>query len=308
MAAYLELYYNGKLAERVEATRTLLRECCVCPRHCTVKRIGGETGKCNTASLARVSSYGAHFGEEAPLVGRNGSGTIFFANCNLKCLFCQNYTISHLGDGTEVTSTELAEMMLSLQSRGCHNINLVSPTHVIPQILEALNVAISMGLNIPLVYNSGGYDSIETLQLLAGIIDIYMPDMKYSDEKTAKELSGIEQYPEINQSAVREMHHQVGDLQIDSDGIATRGLLIRHLVLPQALAGTEQIVEFISSNISTNSYVNIMAQYHPCYRASKIPGLSRQLLQREFDEAVELALKAGLKRLDKAHPLIMRTF
>ena len=238
-------------------------------------------------------------------MGKSGSGTIFFTNCNLKCLFCQNYDISQLGNGTEVTSEELAGMMLTLQSKGCHNINLVSPTHVVPQILEALNIAIAKGLNIPLVYNSGGYDSIETLQILDGIIDIYMPDMKYSDAKTAEELSGVENYPEVNKATIKEMHNQVGDLQIDNQGIATRGLLIRHLVLPHALAGTEKIVDYISSEISKNSYINIMAQYHPCYKASQIPQLSRRLLQREFDEAVDLAIKAGLKRLDKAYPTVV---
>jgi putative pyruvate formate lyase activating enzyme len=306
MAAYLDLYCNGKFAERVEAARALLQKCHVCPRHCAVNRRAGETGKCNTAILASVSSYGPHFGEESPLVGKNGSGTIFFANCNLKCVFCQNYDISQLGNGAEVTCGELARIMLSLQAKGCHNINLVSPTHVVPQILEALDIAIGMGLKLPLIYNSGGYDSVETLKLLDGIIDIYTPDMKYSDKKIAKELSGIEDYPEVNQAAVKEMHRQTGDLQIGDDGIAMRGLLIRHLVLPHALAGTEKIVDFISREISKNSYINIMAQYHPCYKALQVPQVSRSLLDRELDEALKLTLQAGLSRLDKAHPLIVR--
>ena len=306
MAAYLELYYSGKLVERLEAARALLQNCEVCPRHCGINRLAGETGKCRTTGLAAVSSYGPHFGEEAPLVGRHGSGTIFFTNCNLRCLFCQNYPISQLGDGAEVSREKLAEMMLSLQAKGCHNINLVSPTHVMPQILGALGIAVDLGLRLPLLYNSGGYDSIETLKILDGIVDIYMPDMKYSDEKIAEELSGIENYPLLNRAAVKEMHRQVGDLQVNEDGIAIRGLLIRHLVLPHGLAGTKETVHFIAEEISRNSYVNIMDQYHPCYKAFQIPQLARPLSQREFLEAIELAYKAGLTRLDKVYPVITR--
>ncbi len=304
MAAYLELYRSGELAKRVEAARALLQNCQVCPRHCAVNRLIGETGKCHTPRLAAVSSYGPHFGEEAPLVGRHGSGTIFFTNCNLKCIFCQNYHISQLGDGAELNRQELAKTMLSLQAKGCHNINLVSPTHVVPQILEALEIAIELGLRLPLVYNSGGYDSVETLKILDGVVDIYMPDMKYSDEKIAEELSDIKDYPSVNRAAVKEMHRQVGDLQIDEDGIAVRGLLIRHLVLPHRLAGTKETVNFIAKEISQNSYVNIMVQYHPCYKAFQMPRLARPLLHQEFLEAVELAHKAGLNRLDKVHPAI----
>jgi len=306
MAAYLELYRSGKLAERVEAARALLKNCRLCPRHCGINRLADEMGKCHTGKLAVVSSYGPHFGEEAPLVGKHGSGTIFFTNCNLKCLFCQNYSISQLGDGTEVTDEELAGMMLALQSRGCHNINLVSPTHVVPQILQGLEIAINLGLRLPLVYNSGGYDSVETLEILDGIIDIYMPDTKYSDEKIAEELSGINNYPAINQAALREMHRQVGDLQIDEDGIAIRGLLIRHLVLPHGLDGTKEIMKFIAEDISLNSYVNVMAQYHPCHKAFQIPQLARPLSKQEFLEAIELAERAGLNRLDRFDPVIAR--
>ena len=306
MAAYLELHYSGKLTERVEAARDLLQNCHVCPRHCAVNRLAGETGKCHTARLAVVSSYGPHFGEEAPLVGKHGSGTVFFTNCNLKCVFCQNYSISQLGDGTEVDKQELARMMLALQARGCHNINLVSPTHVAPQILEALGTAVELGLRLPLVYNSGGYDSVESLKILDGIVDIYMPDMKYSDEKVAEELSNIENYPSVNRAAVKEMHRQVGDLQISEDGIAVRGLLIRHLVLPHKLAGTKDTINFIADEISQNSYVNIMAQYHPHHKASQTPQLARPLLREEFLEATELAHKAGLSRLDKVYPVIAR--
>jgi putative pyruvate formate lyase activating enzyme len=215
-----------------------------------------------------VSSYGPHFGEEAPLVGRHGSGTIFFTYCNLHCAFCQNYTISQLGEGSPVSPEALAGMMLSLQVKGCHNINLVSPTHVVPYILEALALAAAKGLRLPLVYNTGGYDSLETLKLLDGVIDIYMPDMKYSDGQTAQELSDIRDYPEVNQAAVKEMHRQVGDLLTDESGVATRGLLVRHLVLPDGLAGTEGVVKFLAEEISPNTYLNVMAQYHPCYHAA----------------------------------------
>jgi putative pyruvate formate lyase activating enzyme len=246
-----------------------------------------------------VSSYGAHFGEEAPLVGKHGSGTIFFANCSLECAFCQNYSISQLGEGHSVDKEELAYMMLSLQAKGCHNINLVSPTHVIPQILEALELAVESDLKLPLVYNSGGYDSVDTLKILDGIVDIYMPDMKYDDEQTARGLSGIGNYPQANKTAVKEMHRQTGDLYVDKEGIAQRGLLIRHLVLPDGLAGTRMIMRFISEEISRDSYVNVMAQYRACHRALQIPSLGRPISSAEFDEALASAQEAGLTRLDK---------
>jgi putative pyruvate formate lyase activating enzyme len=268
-----------------------------------VNRLAGDVGKCRTPREAMVSSYGPHFGEEAPLVGRHGSGTIFFTNCNLRCLFCQNYSISQLGEGQKVSKEELAYMMLSLQAKGCHNINLVSPTHVVPQILEALELAMESGLCLPLVYNSGGYDSVETLRILDGIVDIYMPDMKYDDEETARELSGIENYPEINKAAIKEMHWQTGDLNINEDGVAQRGLLVRHLVLPHGLAGTKGIVNFLSKEISRNTYVNIMAQYYPCHKAFQIPSLGRRISSAEFREALSLAREAGLSRLDKVHPV-----
>ena len=304
-ATYLRLYHSGKLKDKIQKIRSLEESCSICAHHCRVNRLSGEIGKCRTTSEAMVASYGPHFGEEYPLVGRHGSGTIFFTNCNLRCLFCQNYSISQLGEGEIVSKEKLAYMMLSLQSQGCHNINLVSPTHVIPRILEALEIAVASGLYVPLVYNSGGYDSAETLKLLDGIIDIYMPDMKYSDEKIAKELSGVENYPEVNKAAVREMHRQVGDLQIDKEGIAQRGLLVRHLVLPDGLAGTKETVDFLASEISPYTYINIMDQYHPCYQALQISSLSRRITTREFQEAIELAHQAGLRRLDSARPLIL---
>ena len=302
MAAYRELHRRGKLRERVETALALLESCSVCPRSCGVNRLAGQVGKCRTSRHAVVSSYGAHLCEEAPLVGKRGSGTIFFTNCNLECLFCQNYPISQLGEGHRVDKEELAYIMLSLQGEGCHNVNLVSPTHVIPQILEALELAVESDLKLPLVYNSGGYDSVETLKLLDGIVDIYMPDMKYDDEQTARELSGISDYPLANKAAVKEMHRQTGDLQIDKEGIAQRGLLIRHLVLPDGLAGTRMIMRFIGEEISRDSYVNVMAQYRPCYRALQIPSLGRPLSSAEFDEALLSAQEVGLTRLDRVHP------
>ena len=242
------------------------------------------------------------------MAGRHGSGTIFFTYCNLGCLYCQNYTISQLGEGSMASSEELAEMMLSLQRRECHNINLVSPTHVVPYILEALEIAVRSGLHLPLVYNSGGYDTIETLKLLEGIIDIYMPDMKYSDEVIAEQLSGIKDYPRVNRAALKEMHRQVGDLEINDSGVAERGLLVRHLVLPHGLAGTKEIVSFLAREISTNTYLNIMAQYHPYYQAFNLPQLARSLSQAEFAEAINLAHQQGLYRLDEHNfPLLRLT-
>ena len=285
----------------------MLKECRLCPRQCRVNRLAGEPGKCHITDQVMVSSYGPHFGEEAPLVGRHGSGTIFFTYCNLRCIFCQNYTISQLGEGTTTSPEELARMMLSLQARGCHNINLVSPTHVVPYILEALELAAGKGLHVPLVYNTGGYDSVETLRLLEGVVDIYMPDMKYAHDETAEQLSGVKHYPEVNRAAVKEMQRQVGDLKMDEQGIAQRGLLVRHLVLPHRLAGTAEIVRFLAQEVSPNTYVNIMAQYRPCYQAHKVPLISRPLLQEEFREAIALARKEGLHRLDKDYfPLPLR--
>jgi len=307
MAACQELYRSGELKARVERARAMLENCHLCPRHCGINRLAGEEGKCHTGCQAVVSSYGPHFGEEPSLVGKHGSGTIFFSFCNLRCVFCQNYTISQLGEGSIVAKEELAKMMLSLQAKGCHNINLVSPTHVLPMILEALDLAVGLGLSLPLVYNSGGYDSVETLELLDGIVDIYMPDMKYSDEKVAEQLSGVEYYPSVNKAAVKEMHRQVGDLQMDKHGVATRGLLLRHLVLPYGLAGTQEVVRFITQEISRNTYLNIMAQYHPCYKAWQIPLLARPLSRQEFLEAVNLAREQGLERLNGLHsPFVVR--
>lgn len=268
-------------------------------------RLAGTSGKCQVTRQVRVSSYGPHFGEEAPLVGVGGSGTIFFTYCNLRCVFCQNYTISQLGEGNEISSPELAGMMLSLQATGCHNINLVSPTHVVPHILEALELAAGRGLHLPLVYNTGGYDSLETLRLLDGIVDIYMPDMKYSDGKIAEQLSGVKDYPKVNRAAVKEMHRQVGDLQLDEHGIAQRGLLVRHLVLPNRLAGTRDVVRFLAREVSAHTYLNVMAQYHPCHNAFHFPSLSRPILKKELDEAIRLAGEHGLDRLDRRESSVL---
>jgi len=298
VAAYLELFRSGELGERARLARDVLQECRLCPHGCRVDRLTGETGECRTASQAIVSSFGPHFGEESPLVGQHGSGTIFFANCNLQCVFCQNYDISHMGHGSPVSSGDIARMMLSLLGRGCHNINLVTPTHVVPQWLEALVIAAGSGLDLPLVYNCGGYESIDTLKLLDGVVDIYMPDMKYSDGNNSKKYSGVEDYPSVNRAAVKEMHRQVGDLQIDESWVATRGLLIRHLVLPNDIAGTEGVMRFIAEDVSPNTYVNIMAQYRPQHRASEFQELSRSISDGEFVDAVNTARRNGLERLD----------
>jgi putative pyruvate formate lyase activating enzyme len=303
MAVYQGLYRSGELGGRVERARDILKNCQLCPRRCRADRLSGERGMCRIASEVVVSSYGPHFGEEAPLVGISGSGTIFFSYCNLRCMFCQNYPISQLGEGRVATKGEIAKMMLALEERGCHNINLVTLTHVVPQILEALEIAVGLGLSIPLVYNCGGYESVETLELLDGIVDIYMPDMKYSNERNARRFSGVKDYPEANRAAVKEMHRQVGDLQIDERGVAKRGLLVRHLVLPKGVAGTEGVVRFIAEEISRNTYLNVMAQYYPAHRAFKLPALSRPLRNEEFLEAVNIARGHGLERLDGARPM-----
>jgi putative pyruvate formate lyase activating enzyme len=299
-AAYVKLARAGHLARRVEQAHSVLEECRLCGRECGVNRLETTEGAvCRTGAQAVVSSYNAHFGEEDPLVGQHGSGTIFFTNCNLKCQFCQNYEISQLGEGSEVTAEELADMMLHLQGRGCHNINFVSPTHVIPQILEALAVAADRGLRVPLVHNTGGYDSLEALRLLDGVVDIYMPDMKYASAEAGLEYSKVQDYPKVNQAAVREMHRQVGDLAVDEGGIARRGLLVRHLVLPHGLAGTAQIVEFLAEEISPETYLNVMAQYRPAYKAHQYEEINRCPSPEELEEAVNLALTAGLTRLDE---------
>ena len=308
-AAYLKLYRSGELKERVTEAYHRLESCNICARECGVNRRESAKGAtCRTGERAVVSSYAPHFGEEAPLVGRGGSGTIFFSWCNLRCQFCQNYEISQLGHGQEVEPENLAAMMLRLQGMGCHNINFVSPSHVVPQILAGLLIATEAGLRLPLVYNTGGYDSLETLELLDGIVDIYMPDMKYADQAVARRCSKVENYPAVNQAAVKEMHRQVGDLVMDERGVALHGLLVRHLVLPEGLAGTGEIVRFLSQEISPNTYLNVMDQYRPCYKANELSSLDRRLTRQEYNEAVQMALDAGLTRLDKREPRLIWLF
>lgn len=297
--AYLKTYKEKKLDELIKITHKMLESCMLCPRECKVNRLEGEVGFCKTGSLPIISSYSPHFGEETPLVGMNGSGTIFFTHCNLGCVFCQNYDVSHLGYGNETPIKELARMMLTLQKRECHNINFVTPTHIVPFILAALKEAIEGGLKIPLVYNCGGYESLEVIKRLDGIFDIYMPDFKCWDEKHASMYSNAPRYPEIAKIIIKEMHRQVGELIIDDYGIARRGLLIRHLVLPEDIAGTYDVCKWIAEELSPNTYVNIMDQYRPCHKAYSLPKINRGITALEFQRAIKWAKDAGLKRLDK---------
>lgn len=296
--SYLNLVQDGRLAERVRMASERLSDCDLCGWQCHVDR-RDRTGACKTGVNALVASYGAHHGEEDPLRGWGGSGTIFFSWCNLRCQFCQNYDISQLGHGREVTADQLAAMMLALQEQGCHNINLVSPSHVVAQILAAVFIAAQEGLRLPLVYNSGGYDSLAALALLDGVVDIYMPDVKYAVEPIAKKLSKIPDYPATNAKAVKEMHRQVGDLVLDENGIAERGLLVRHLVMPNNLAGTAEIARFLAQELSTDTYINVMAQYRPCYRADQYPELNRPPTRKELGAARRAVQDAGLHRLDE---------
>lgn len=296
--ACIQTVKDGLFFKKIQAAQAILTNCVLCPRKCNVNRIAEDKGICKTGQYAVVSSIHAHFGEEAPLVGTHGSGTIFFTHCNLMCNFCQNYDISHEGWGREVSDDELASMMLTLQDQGCHNINFVTPSHVVPQILSALELAINKGLTIPLVYNSGGYDDVKTLQLLDGVIDIYMPDFKFWDNQIADTTCSAANYPEIARNALAEMHRQVGDLVIDGSGVAQKGLLVRHLVLPDNLAGTRSIMKFIHNMISPNTYVNIMSQYRPCGQARETPGLSKPLSAKEYRHALQMAKEEGITRLD----------
>ena len=296
--AYLKTYEEGLLEERVAAALALLTSCTVCPRQCRCNRTEAEKGFCRAGLLPEISSYGPHFGEERPLVGRGGSGTIFMAHCNLGCIFCQNYEISRWGLGEAIQPAELSRIMVQLQERGCHNINFVSPSHYVPQILQALPEAIEGGLRLPLVYNTGGYDALETLQLLDGVVDIYMPDFKYTDPDTARIYSEAPDYPQTAKAALKEMHRQTGDLVADARGIALRGLLVRHLVLPEGLAGTREAMRFLATEISPDTYVNIMDQYRPCGEIPKGDPLSRRITRAEFEEAVTLARNEGLRRID----------
>jgi len=299
--AYLKTYHSGLLASKVEAIWSRMRDCRLCPRECGVDRTAGEVGFCKTGAQPWVSSANPHFGEESPLVGQSGSGTIFLTHCNLGCLICQNEEISLQGRGREVSLDDLAAMMLDLQAQGCHNINFVTPTHAVAHILAALPQAIEGGLKLPLVYNCGGYDHVETLKILEGVFDIYMPDFKFTDPEVARRISNAPDYPQRAQAAITEMHRQVGDLLLDEDGLAVRGLLVRHLVLPNRLAGSRRLFEFLAGR-SKETYLNVMAQYRPCGLAYQHKDLNRRLDPQEHAEAVKWAFQAGLTRLDEPHP------
>ena len=293
---YRALAVSGELARREEALWALMTPCRLCPRSCGADRAGGETGVCSSGRWFKVASYGPHFGEEPPFVGRRGSGTIFFSNCNLLCLYCQNWEINHRGDGEVTSHPELARMMLRLQARGCHNINLVTPTHIVPHLVRAVRLAAGQGLRLPLVYNTGGYDSPETLRLLDGVVDIYLPDFKYQNSEVASRLSaGAPGYAEHAAAAIAEMHRQVGSLRVE-DGVAVRGLLIRHLVLPENLADTDRFVRWVAETLGPETPVNLMSQYRPEHRARQHPPLDRRLTREEWSQALQWAREAGLSR------------
>jgi len=294
--SYIELYERGILAQRVEAARNMLRACRLCPRRCGVDRFGGELGYCKSGVLAKVASWNVHRWEEPPISGSQGSGTIFLSNCTARCLFCQNYPISQLGVGQEVTEHRLAGMMLELQQRGCHNINLVTPTQYVPQIIAALYAAIPRGFRLPLLYNTSGYDAIETLQLLDGVVDIFLPDAKYSDDAVASRLSGYKDYVAHNHVALLEMFRQVGEgLVLDQDGIAKRGMIVRHLVLPQGLSQTPEVLRWIATHLSPRVHVSLMAQYFPAHRAVGDPALGHPISTEEYLAALDAFDQVGLE-------------
>ncbi len=294
--AYIQLLESGELKQRAIEAYGHLEKCDGCAWECGVDRLSGKRGACLTGALPKVSSFFPHRGEEFPLSGWKGSGTIFFSNCNMRCQYCQNFDISQAGGGEETTLETLAAMMLELQELGCHNINLVSPSHIIPQILAAVLIAAQAGLRLPLVFNTGGYDSLSMLKILDGVIDIYMPDMKYSNPQVALHYSKIRNYPAVNQAAVKEMYRQVGDLILNEDGLAVHGLLVRHLVLPNQVGGTPEIIRFLAG-LSKDTFLNIMDQYRPTYNARLFPKLNRRITQVEYRQALDLARQAGLSRL-----------
>ena len=298
--AYLRLFESGELGQRVERALGLLESCTACPRNCRVNRLEDKFAVCRTGRYAVVSSYNAHHGEEDCLRGWRGSGTIFFSGCNLRCVFCQNFDISWQLRGTPAPTERLARMMLELQADGCHNINFVTPEHVVPQIVEALPLAIERGLRLPIVYNTSAYDSMESLELLDGIVDIYMPDFKYWDSEMARKYSKAPDYPEVARRTIKEMHRQVGDLVMDEHGLARRGLLIRHLVMPGDIAGTREVMRWIARELSPTTYVNVMAQYYPAGKVSRseYAEINRRVLPSEYARALDEARRAGLDRLD----------
>jgi putative pyruvate formate lyase activating enzyme len=306
--AYQALERQGKFAQRVEEAYAIFEKCQLCPRQCGVNRHKGEKGFCRAPLGAVVFSHHPHFGEEMPIVGDNGSGTIFFSNCNLRCVFCQNWPIAHEGRGKEVSDEGLADMMLDLQRVGCHNINLVTPTHVMPNILNATRIALRKGLRLPLFYNTSGYERLEMLKILDGIVDMYKPDMKYMDpEKAAKYSAGASDYPEVAKRAILEMHRQVGVLKLDRRGIGLRGVVIRHLVMPNRVADTEKFIRWLAEALPKNTYVNIMAQYRVEYRAFEYPEIARAITVQEFMEAMDWARFYGLTNLDP-HSVALRNF
>ena len=292
--SYLKAYQEGSLQKKAESLYKRLDSCDICPRLCKADRLNNQLGFCKTGKKAKVYSYFCHHGEEPGISGVKGSGTIFFSSCNLRCAYCQNYEFSQLDKGREVDPEELASFMLELQQEACHNINFVTPTHNIPQILKALVLAVEKGLKIPLVYNSSGYDSTETLRLLEGIFDIYLPDARYADSLTALRLSQAKDYPAINQSALKEMHRQVGLAQFNPDEIIEKGLLIRHLVLPNKLSGTAEIMAFIAQELGPDTYISLMSQYFPCHKAKDYPELTRRLTREEYQEAMDIMHSHGL--------------
>ena len=294
--SYLSLYEKGDLQGRVHVLNEFLRECRLCPRGCRVDRLGGAIGYCGAGAESEISSAFPHLGEEPPLVGNRGSGTIFLTHCSLRCVFCQNYDITHIGKGDRCSPTEMAGVMVRLQEMGCHNINFVTPTHYAPRIVACLPEAIAMGLRLPIVYNCSGYESVEVIRLLEGVVDIYMPDIKFMDGRYSEKFCNAPDYPEVVKSVLKEMHRQVGDLSLDSDGIAERGLLIRHLLMPEGVASSEAVLRYIAEEISVHSYVNIMDQYRPEYRARDYKEINRRITRKEYLEAVQMARRLGLYR------------
>lgn len=296
---YVKLAARGQLAARIEQALAIFEECRLCPRECGVNRLAGQKGFCRASSRVRIYSAHPHFGEEVSLVGKNGSGTIFFSNCNLRCVFCQNWPISHEGRGRAIGDDDLADLMLSMQGIGCHNINLVTPTHIMPNILNATSMAHLKGLRIPLVYNTSGYERVEMLKLLNGVVDIYLPDMKFMGAAEAEiYMAGASDYPEMGKKALLEMHRQVGQHKTDKNRIAVRGLMIRHLVMPNRVTGTEEFVRWVAANLPKSTYVNIMHQYHVDYKAFEYPKIQRSITAGEYIEAIGWAGKYGLTNLD----------
>jgi len=298
--AYLNLHQSGELAERAEALWAIMGSCALCPRGCGAKRLNGQRGFCRAPGTRLiVSGHSPHFGEERPLVGRSGSGTIFFSHCNLRCVFCQNWEISHRGRGSERSIDDLAGMMLALQNRGCHNINVVTPTHYLPHIIKALDLAAGRGLRLPIVYNTSGWERMEIVKQLDGIVDIYLPDIKYGDKEAADKYSvGAASYPDITKAAILEMHRQVGVARAPSDGVMRRGLMIRHLVMPNLTSDSENIMQWIAEQLPADTYVNIMAQYSPHYQAMDYPEIARRVTRDEYRQVVMKAKELGLTNLD----------